>query len=65
MLRYRIGGAEVMAGQLGYLLEAIALPSVSLGVIPFGGSPTGPRGRWSSSPSSMTRGSMSSCCPPR
>ena len=24
-----------MAGQLGYLLEAIALPTVSLGMIPF------------------------------
>jgi transcriptional regulator with XRE-family HTH domain len=35
VLRYRIGGADVMAGQLGYLLEAMALPSVSLGVIPF------------------------------
>jgi transcriptional regulator with XRE-family HTH domain len=34
VLRYRIGGAEVMAGQLGYLLEAAAMPSVSLGVIP-------------------------------
>ena len=35
VLRYRIGGAEVMAAQLGYLLEAMELPSVSLGVIPF------------------------------
>jgi transcriptional regulator with XRE-family HTH domain len=35
VLRYRIGGADVMAGQLGHLLEAVALPSVSLGVIPF------------------------------
>jgi transcriptional regulator with XRE-family HTH domain len=35
VLRYRIGGADVMASQLGYLLEAAALPSVSLGVIPF------------------------------
>ncbi len=34
MLRYRIGGAGVMAGQLGYLLEAASLPAVSLGVIP-------------------------------
>ena len=35
VLRYRIGGAEVMAAQLGYLLETMELPSVSLGVIPF------------------------------
>jgi transcriptional regulator with XRE-family HTH domain len=34
VLRYRIGSAEVMAAQLGYLLEAMELPSVSLGVIP-------------------------------
>lgn len=33
-LRYRIGGAEVMAGQLGHLLASAALPSVSLGIIP-------------------------------
>jgi hypothetical protein len=36
VLRQVIGDAEVMAGQLGYLLEAMAFPSVSLGVIPFG-----------------------------
>jgi transcriptional regulator with XRE-family HTH domain len=36
VLRQVIGDADVMAGQLGYLLEATALPSVSLGVIPFG-----------------------------
>jgi transcriptional regulator with XRE-family HTH domain len=35
VLRYRLGEAEVMADQLGYLLEAAALPSVSLGVVPF------------------------------
>lgn len=35
VLRYRIGSADVMAGQLEHLLEAVALPSVSLGVIPF------------------------------
>jgi transcriptional regulator with XRE-family HTH domain len=35
VLRYRIGGAQVMTAQLGYLLEAMQLPSVSLGVIPF------------------------------
>ncbi|MFG3049847.1 DUF5753 domain-containing protein [Kitasatospora sp. NPDC048239] len=33
-LRYRIGGAETMADQLGYLLAVASLPSVSLGVIP-------------------------------
>jgi hypothetical protein len=33
-LRYRIGGPEVMAGQLGHLLASAALPSVSLGIIP-------------------------------
>jgi len=36
VLRQVIGDAEVMAGQLGYLLEATTSPSVSLGVIPFG-----------------------------
>ncbi|WP_329127339.1 helix-turn-helix domain-containing protein [Streptomyces sp. NBC_01465] len=35
VLRYRIGGASVMAGQLGYLLEVMSLPSVAFGVIPF------------------------------
>ncbi|MFE9256198.1 helix-turn-helix domain-containing protein [Streptomyces sp. NPDC006879] len=35
VLRHRVGGAEVMAGQLGYLLSVMAFPSVSLGVIPF------------------------------
>lgn len=34
VLRAPLGGPEVMAAQLGYLLEAIALPSVSLGIIP-------------------------------
>ncbi|MFD9486277.1 helix-turn-helix domain-containing protein [Streptomyces sp. NPDC059991] len=34
VLRTRIGGPEVMAGQLGYLLSAAALPSVSIGIIP-------------------------------
>ncbi|GAB2918244.1 helix-turn-helix domain-containing protein [Streptomyces mayteni] len=33
-LRARIGGAEVMAAQLGHLLVAAALPRVSIGVIP-------------------------------
>ena len=36
VLRHPIGGAEAMAGQLGYLLVASGLPSVSLGVIPLG-----------------------------
>ncbi|MEU3917917.1 helix-turn-helix transcriptional regulator [Streptomyces sp. NPDC029004] len=34
VLRYRIGDAGVMAGQLGSLLSAMDLPSVSLGIIP-------------------------------
>lgn len=33
-LRYRIGDPDVMAGQLGHLLTAASLPSVSLGIIP-------------------------------
>jgi transcriptional regulator with XRE-family HTH domain len=35
VLRQQVGSTEVMSGQLGYLLEAMALPLVSLGVIPF------------------------------
>ncbi|GHC64413.1 helix-turn-helix domain-containing protein [Streptomyces cinnamoneus] len=35
VLRYRMGDAETMAGQLGHLLSVGSLPSVSLGVIPF------------------------------
>jgi transcriptional regulator with XRE-family HTH domain len=35
VLRQVIGDAEVMAGQLGYLLEATTFPTLSLGVIPF------------------------------
>ncbi|WP_018656021.1 helix-turn-helix domain-containing protein [Actinomadura flavalba] len=34
VLRTGVGGAEVMAGQLGRLVEVGALPSVSLGVVP-------------------------------
>ncbi|MEV7870378.1 DUF5753 domain-containing protein [Streptomyces sp. NPDC088124] len=34
VLRYRIGDADAMAVQLGYLLTAGALPSVSFGIIP-------------------------------
>jgi Domain of unknown function (DUF5753) len=39
VLRYRLGAADVMVDQLGYLLEATDLPSVSLGVIPFTAQP--------------------------
>jgi transcriptional regulator with XRE-family HTH domain len=35
VLRQVVGDAQVMNGQLGYLLEATAYPAVSLGVIPF------------------------------
>ncbi len=35
VLRYRVGDAEAMAGQLGHLLAVMSLPAVSLGVIPF------------------------------
>lgn len=35
VLRYRMGDADVMAGQLGHLLSAMSLPNVSVGVIPF------------------------------
>ncbi len=38
VLRYRLAGVNVMATQLGYLLQATELPSVSLGVIPFSAS---------------------------
>jgi hypothetical protein len=33
-LRKRIGGTDMMAGQLGHPLGAMALPSVSIGIIP-------------------------------
>ncbi|MFP8884195.1 MULTISPECIES: helix-turn-helix domain-containing protein [Streptomyces] len=36
VLRYRVGDTETMAGQLRHLLTVMPLPSVSLGVIPFG-----------------------------
>ena len=42
VLRSRVADASVMAGQLGYLLEVMSLPSVSLGVVPF----TADRGMW-------------------
>lgn len=35
VLRYRLGNAETMAGQLGHLLAVIPLPRLSLGIIPF------------------------------
>jgi transcriptional regulator with XRE-family HTH domain len=35
VLRYQIGDAEVMAGQLGHLLSVMALPAVTLGIVPF------------------------------
>jgi hypothetical protein len=35
VLRTRIGGADIMAGQLGHLLDVMSVPSVSLGIIPF------------------------------
>ncbi|GAA4615831.1 helix-turn-helix transcriptional regulator [Actinoallomurus liliacearum] len=35
VLRYQVGGPETMAGQLHHLLDIMAMPSVSLGVIPF------------------------------
>ena len=36
VLRNVIGGAEVMAGQLGHLIAVASLPSVSVGIIPMG-----------------------------
>ncbi|MFB7311469.1 helix-turn-helix domain-containing protein [Streptomyces sp. NPDC056192] len=41
-LRYRIGSPDVMAAQLGHLLSVMALPAVSLGIIPF----SAPRTAW-------------------
>lgn len=35
VLRYRLGDAETMTGQLGHLLTVMTLPSVVLGIIPF------------------------------
>ncbi|MCX4676622.1 helix-turn-helix transcriptional regulator [Streptomyces sp. NBC_01433] len=42
VLHYGFGDAGVMAGQLGYLLAVMSLPSVSLGIIPR----TTPRRMW-------------------
>lgn len=39
VLRYQIGDVATMAGQLGYLLSVMTMPSVSLGVIPFSAAP--------------------------
>ncbi|UWE08580.1 helix-turn-helix domain-containing protein [Actinacidiphila bryophytorum] len=36
VLHHRVGDHEVMAGQLGQLLAAMSLPSMSLGIIPAG-----------------------------
>jgi transcriptional regulator with XRE-family HTH domain len=35
VLRYQLGSTDVMAAQLGHLLSSLAVPAVSLGVIPF------------------------------
>ncbi|MEU6015997.1 helix-turn-helix transcriptional regulator [Streptomyces sp. NPDC047515] len=43
VLYYRLGDADAMAAQLGYLLTAGALPAVSLGIIP---TATRERGFW-------------------
>jgi len=40
VLRYPIGGRQTMAGQLGFLTTASALPSVSLGIVPLGAART-------------------------
>ncbi|MGW0829451.1 helix-turn-helix domain-containing protein [Streptomyces prunicolor] len=42
VLRHVVGEAATMAGQLGYLLSVMALPSVSVGIIPA----SRPRGMW-------------------
>ncbi|MFI6660518.1 helix-turn-helix domain-containing protein [Streptomyces sp. NPDC050523] len=42
VLRHVVGDAATMAGQLGYLLSVMALPSVSVGVVPAGR----PRDMW-------------------
>ncbi|MFD7900143.1 helix-turn-helix domain-containing protein [Streptomyces sp. NPDC059743] len=42
VLRHVVGDPAVMAGQLGYLLSVMALPTVSMGVIPSGRK----RGMW-------------------
>lgn len=42
VLYYRPGSPETMAGQLGRLLEVMALPAVSLGIVPW----SAPRSMW-------------------
>ncbi|WP_180687670.1 helix-turn-helix domain-containing protein [Streptomyces gossypiisoli] len=42
VLRHVVGDATTMAGQLGYLLSVMALPSVSVGIVPAGQ----PRDMW-------------------
>ncbi len=42
VLRHVVGDAATMAGQLGYLLSVMALPAVSVGVVPAGH----PRDMW-------------------
>ncbi|WEH34671.1 helix-turn-helix transcriptional regulator [Streptomyces sp. AM 4-1-1] len=41
VLRCRIGGPEVMAGQLEHLLASASLASISLGIVPFGADRSG------------------------
>ncbi|MFB8089036.1 helix-turn-helix domain-containing protein [Streptomyces sp. NPDC055992] len=43
VLRYQVGDAEAMAGQLGHLLSVMSLPAVSVGIIPFSAQD---RGMW-------------------
>ena len=38
VLRYQVGDADTMAAQLGHLLTVMAMPSVSIGVLPFSSS---------------------------
>jgi len=38
VLRYQVGDADTMAAQLGHLLTMMAMPSVSIGVLPFSSS---------------------------
>ena len=34
VLRYQLGEPAIMAGQLGHVLDTMALPSITLGIIP-------------------------------
>lgn len=43
VLRYQLGGVDVMVGQLGHLLSVGSHPAVSLGVVPLS---LGPRRQW-------------------